>query len=39
LLRSLVELRDEIRVEPGIADRARAAVRRMIEIGSSGGGE
>lgn len=39
LLRSLVELRDEVRVEPGIAGRARAAVRRMIEIGSSGGGE
>jgi quinolinate synthase len=39
LLRSLREGRDEVRVDPDIAARARGAVRRMIEIGQSGGGE
>ncbi|MGQ0479789.1 MAG: quinolinate synthase NadA [Pseudonocardia sp.] len=39
LLRALREGRDEVRVDPGVADRARAAVRRMIEIGRPGGGE
>jgi quinolinate synthase len=38
LMRSLVELRDEILVDPKIAGRARGAVQRMIAIGSSGGG-
>ncbi len=39
LLRCLREGRDEVRVEPGIADRARSAVERMIAIGRPGGGE
>lgn len=38
LMRSLVELRDEILVDPDVARRARGAVERMIAIGSSGGG-
>ncbi len=39
LLRSLREGVDEVQVHPEIAERARGAVRRMIEIGSPGGGE
>ncbi len=39
LLRSLRELRDEVVVEPEIADRARGAVERMIAIGTPGGAE
>ena len=38
LLSSLVELKDEIVVDPEISRRARGAVERMIAIGSSGGG-
>ena len=39
LLRSLREGRDEVDVDPAVAERARGAVRRMIEIGKPGGGE
>ncbi len=39
LLRALREGRDEVRVDPDLAVRARRAVQRMIEIGSPGGGE
>jgi quinolinate synthase len=39
LLRSLREGRDEVHVDPAIAERARGAVRRMIEIGKPGGAE
>ena len=39
LLRSLRDGTDEVDVAPEIADRARAAVRRMIEIGHPGAGE
>jgi quinolinate synthase len=39
LLRALREGRDEVRVPPDVADRARGAVERMIAIGSPGGGE
>ncbi len=39
LLRSLREGRDEVRVDPATAARARAAVQRMIEIGQPGGAE
>ena len=39
LLRCLVEGADEVDVDPGTADRARASVQRMIEIGQPGGGE
>jgi quinolinate synthase len=39
LLRALREGRDEVHVAPDLAARARNAVRRMIEIGQSGGGE
>lgn len=39
VLRSLRELRDEVVVDPQIAERARGAVERMIAIGNSGGGE
>ncbi len=39
LLRSVREGTDEVRVEPDIAQRARAAVQRMIEIGQPGGAE
>jgi quinolinate synthase len=39
LLRSLREGVDEVDVDPATAERARGAVRRMIEIGTSGGGE
>jgi quinolinate synthase len=39
LLRALREGRDEVHVDPVIAERARGAVQRMIEIGRSGGGE
>jgi quinolinate synthase len=39
LLRALREGRDEVRVDPDLAARGRAAVRRMIEIGQPGGGE
>ncbi|MCP2252261.1 quinolinate synthetase [Prauserella aidingensis] len=39
LLRSLREGADEVHVAPEIAERGRASVRRMIEIGTSGGGE
>jgi quinolinate synthase len=39
LLRSLREGKDEVHVDPLVAERARGAVRRMIEIGKPGGGE
>ncbi|GAB3418038.1 quinolinate synthase [Flindersiella endophytica] len=39
LLRSLREGVDEVHVDPAIAERARGAVRRMVEIGQPGGGE
>jgi quinolinate synthase len=39
LLRSLREGKDEVHVDPSIAERARGAVRRMIEIGQPGGAE
>ncbi|WP_020573162.1 quinolinate synthase NadA [Actinopolymorpha alba] len=39
LLRSLREGADEVHVDPAIADRARGAVQRMVEIGQPGGGE
>ena len=39
LLRALREGRDEVRVDPDLAARARRAVQRMIEIGTPGGGE
>ncbi|SDP24327.1 quinolinate synthetase [Nakamurella panacisegetis] len=39
LMRSLLEMRDEVHVDPDTAARARGAVERMIAIGSSGGGE
>jgi quinolinate synthase len=39
LLRCLREGRDEVHVAPAVADRARAAVRRMIAVGRPGGGE
>jgi quinolinate synthase len=39
LLRSLQEGRDEVRVDAAVASRAGAAVRRMISIGQTGGGE
>ncbi|GGM37593.1 quinolinate synthase [Longimycelium tulufanense] len=39
LLRALREGRDEVHVDPGVAERARGAVRRMIAIGQPGGGE
>jgi quinolinate synthase len=39
LLRALREGKDEVHVDPLIAERARGAVRRMIEIGKPGGGE
>ncbi len=39
LLRALREGRDEVLVDPDLAARARAAVRRMIEIGHPGGAE
>ncbi|TSD98176.1 quinolinate synthase NadA [Skermania sp. ID1734] len=39
LLRSLVEVRDEVHVDPEVGRRARSSVQRMIEIGNPGGGE
>jgi quinolinate synthase len=39
LLRCLVEGADEVDVDRVTADRARASVQRMIEIGQPGGGE
>ncbi|HEX4723988.1 MAG TPA: quinolinate synthase NadA [Pseudonocardiaceae bacterium] len=39
LLRCLRDGRDEVDVDPDIADRARGAVQRMIEIGRPGGAE
>jgi quinolinate synthase len=39
LLRSLRDGVDEVHVDPLTAERARGAVRRMIEIGKPGGGE
>lgn len=39
LLRALRDGRDEVHVDPVTANRARAAVQRMIEIGRPGGGE
>ncbi|MCT2585270.1 quinolinate synthase NadA [Actinophytocola gossypii] len=39
LLRSLREGADEVHVDPAVAERARGAVRRMIEIGKPGSGE
>ncbi len=39
LLRSLRDGVDEVQVHPEIAERARGAVRRMIGIGTPGGGE
>jgi quinolinate synthase len=39
LLESLRDGKDEVHVAPAVADRARAAVRRMLAIGHPGGGE
>ncbi|GAA4990482.1 quinolinate synthase NadA [Actinopolymorpha pittospori] len=39
LLRSLREGTDEVNVDANIAERARGAVQRMVEIGRPGGGE
>jgi quinolinate synthase len=39
LLRALREGKDEVHVDPVIAEKARGAVQRMIEIGKPGGGE
>ncbi len=39
LLRALRDGVDEVHVDPEIAARARASVRRMVEIGTPGGGE
>ncbi|MCY7340507.1 MAG: quinolinate synthase NadA [Pseudonocardia sp.] len=39
LLRALREGRDEVQVDPALAERARAAVQRMIRIGRPGGAE
>ncbi|MCP2256997.1 quinolinate synthetase [Streptoalloteichus tenebrarius] len=39
LLRALREGRDEVHVDPDVAERARGAVQRMIAIGQPGGGE
>jgi len=39
LLRCLIDGADEVDVDPSTADRARASVQRMIEIGRPGGGE
>jgi quinolinate synthase len=39
LLRSLRQGTDEVRVDPAIAERARGAVLRMIEVGTPGGAE
>ena len=39
LLRCLREGRDEVRVAPDVAARARRAVERMIALGAPGGGE
>ncbi|MBW0119392.1 quinolinate synthase NadA [Pseudonocardia abyssalis] len=39
LLRALREGRDEVHVDPELAERGRAAVQRMIAIGQPGGGE
>jgi quinolinate synthase len=39
LLRALREGKDEVHVDPAIAEKARGAVQRMIEIGQPGGGE
>jgi quinolinate synthase len=39
VLRCLREGRDEVHVDPVIADRARESVRRMIAVGRPGGGE
>ncbi|RVW05700.1 quinolinate synthase NadA [Rhodococcus xishaensis] len=39
LLRCLVEGKDEVHVDPDVAERARKSVQRMIEIGNPGGGE
>jgi quinolinate synthase len=39
LLRALRDGRDEVTVDPDIAERGRAAVERMIAIGRPGGGE
>jgi len=38
LMRSLLEMRDEVLVDPETAARAKGAVERMIAIGSAGGG-
>ncbi|MGW0175874.1 quinolinate synthase NadA [Rhodococcus sp. NPDC003322] len=39
LLRCLQEGKDEVHVDPAVAERARKSVQRMIEIGNPGGGE
>jgi quinolinate synthase len=39
LLRSLREGTDEVSVDAGVAERAGAAVRKMITLGHPGGGE
>ena len=39
LLRSLANGADEVTVDPGTAEKARASVERMITIGNPGGGE
>lgn len=39
LLRCLQEGKDEVHVDPAVAERARQSVQRMIAIGNPGGGE
>ncbi|HEX3650310.1 MAG TPA: quinolinate synthase NadA, partial [Pseudonocardiaceae bacterium] len=39
LLRCLRERADEVHVSPDVAERARGAVQRMIEVGRPGGAE
>ena len=39
LLRCLREGKDEVHVDPAVAERARLSVQRMIAIGNPGGGE
>ena len=39
LLRCLRERRDEVHVDPAVAERARLSVQRMISIGNPGSGE
>lgn len=39
LVESLRQMRDEVTVDPEIADKARASLERMIELGNPGSGE